>query len=103
VVHPLRAIRRHLKQSCYGDPVSRFRDVIKSTELRSEQIELAILAAQVEEISSRSTRTVTHADISELIVRTVKVYSPLAEHGEIVRIADPIIKIALGLLPNADP
>ena len=97
VVHPLRAIRRHIKQSSYGEPVSRFRDVIKSTELRSEQIELAILAAQIKDLPACAPGPVTSEHLSELIVRTARVYTPTAEPAEIGRIADPITKAAAAL------
>jgi uncharacterized protein (TIGR02444 family) len=90
VVHPLRAMRRQLKSSHYGQPVVRLRETIKSVELRSEQIELAMLAGQIPD--RPSTMAATHDELRALIVQTTRLYSPKADPADISEIAGPIVK-----------
>ena len=54
VVHPLRGVRRHLKTAGMGEAAERLREIIKSSELRSEQIELATLAPLIDQFSGRA-------------------------------------------------
>ncbi|MBN16368.1 MAG: TIGR02444 family protein [Pelagibacterium sp.] len=90
VVHPLRTMRRQLKSSQFGQPVVRLRETIKSAELRSEQIELAMLASQIPH--RPSTLAATHDDLRALIVEIVRLYAPEANPVDISEIASPIIE-----------
>lgn len=73
VVHPLREIRRYLKTAGMSEATERLRDIIKSSELRSEQIELAALVPQADKFSRAAPQNLQQ--LHELVYMIVHFYA----------------------------
>ncbi|MEY9535812.1 TIGR02444 family protein [Sinorhizobium fredii] len=85
VVKPLRAVRRRLKSGPYPAPAEAtetLRNGVKSVELSSEKIELAVLQAEGEALLAAGTSPVYGADNLELVLRHFRRADPDATAAE---------------------
>ena len=96
VVHPLREVRRYIKTVNMGEAAERLRDIVRSSELRSEQIELALLAPLANDFSGQaSPNRLQMLDLLALVTRLFA--RDEADRQSLDHIAGPIVDAAMAL------
>jgi uncharacterized protein (TIGR02444 family) len=96
VVQPLREVRRYLKTADMGESAEHLRGIVKSTELRSEQIELALLAPFANNFSGQvSPNRLQMLDLLALVTRYFA--HDEADRHTLDHIVGPIVNAAMTL------
>ncbi|WP_332712774.1 TIGR02444 family protein [Pelagibacterium mangrovi] len=96
VVHPLREVRRYLKMADMGEAAERLREIVKSSELRSEQIELALLAPLAKSFSGQvSPNRLQMLDLLALVTRFFA--QDEVDRHTLDHIVSPIVSAAMTL------